>query len=1055
MEKQQSLLRQISPEDWENTPANVKRLVESLLASAALANENPLEFLNASPTETSGQITALQQQVQREQSLNQVFHAIRNSLDLNTIFATATAKTAQILALDCSVMQYLSEQGVWRQVAEFRHHQDPSTIGFEFADAGNPVTARLKQLQIVRVEDTASLDNINREVAQTFPGAWLLIPLVIEGTLWGSLTISTTQHPFIWSDDQVELAQSVANQLELAIEQANLYHQVQMELAERRRVETALRESEARFKNMAANVPGAILRYLLRPDGSDRVLYMSPGCYRLWEVEAQAVVEDATILWQMVHPEDLPAMVESVRESVRTLEPWIWAWQITTPSGQEKWLEATGKPDQQANGDVIWDTLILDISDRKQAEAALQESEQRFRKLFESVPKIAVQGYNCHRQVIYWNDASAQIYGYSKTEAMGQKIEDLIIPPQMRQQVVEDIQNWQTEGRAIPAAELSLKRQDGSPVTVYSSHVMLNNSDGEPEMYCVDIDLSDRKQAEEALRESEARYRLVADNMNDLVCLHDLDGRYLYVSPSCESLLGYRSDELLGQVPYTFFHPDDCDRVYREHLAALSGNPTPTTYRMCQKSGSYIWFEALTKPIVDATGQIIQLQTTSRNVSERMQAQARLEYDALHDALTGLPNRLLLMERLELALNRAERSKEYRFAVIFLDLDRFKIINDSLGHLAGDQLLTSVAEKLRSIVRGTDLTVRLGGDEFVILLEEVAGVYEAVRVTKRIFAQLQTPLIIEGREVYTTASVGIVLGNQNYTQASHLLRDADIAMYRAKTKGTRYEIFNPQMYTKALHRLHLDTDLRRAVERQEFLLHYQPIIALDTGSLVGFEALIRWQHPTEGLKFPGEFIAVAEETGLIVQIDAWALHTACHQLAAWQTAFPDSNLKVSVNLSAPDLRRSDLLQAVDRVLTQTRLNGRCLTLEITERMLIEDVEKTIDLLNQLKERGIHISIDDFGTGYSSLSYLHRLSVDSLKVDRAFVNQMQEGTRNYQIVATIAALSNQLELDAVAEGIETQQQLQQLQQLGYKFGQGYFFSKPLSPQAANALIASSQ
>ncbi|MEI6065358.1 MAG: diguanylate cyclase, partial [Pseudanabaena sp. ELA748] len=444
-------------------------------------------------------------------------------------------------------------------------------------------------------------------------------------------------------------------------------------------------------------------------------------------------------------------------------------------------------------------------------------------------------------------------------------------------------------------------------------------------------DISDRKKAELSLRESEERYRVLAENINDLVCLHHPDGRYLYVSPSCEELLGYRYNEMLGQDPYTYFHPDDRDRIQQEaHTAAISGKSIPITYRMRQKSGNYIWFETLTNPIMDATGQVVQLQTTSRDVSDRIQVQKQLEHDTLHDALTGLPNRNLLMERLELCIHRAKRLDNYHFAVLFLDLDRFKVINDSLGHLAGDKLLMAISRKLQATLREIDLVARLGGDEFVILLDEIKDVQEAIHATQRIFADLKLPLTIEGREVYTTSSIGIVLGTKDYAQASHLLRDADIAMYRAKNSGkARYEIFDTQMHREALIRMHLENDLRQAIDCQEFVLHYQPIVSLDSGYLVGFEALMRWQHPSQGLKYPGEFIAVAEEIGLITSLSSWALRTACQQLAEWQTTFPDlSDLKVCVNLSVKDLRRLDLLAEIDLVLTQTQLDARCLTLEI-------------------------------------------------------------------------------------------------------------------------------
>jgi len=874
-------------------------------------------------------VTVLQEQILREQALNRVFQAIRNSLDLDTIFVTATAETARLLKnLDCFVVQYLPEREIWRQIAEFRHDPNsPSTIGFEIADAGNPFAAQLKQLRRVQVEDASQIaDDINRDIAQIFPGAWLLLPLVVEGKLWGSFTVMARQQPYIWHEQQVQLTQAVAAQLEIAIQQANLYQQVQLELEERRRVELAFQQSESRFQTMADNVPGIIYGYRLRLDGSDQFTYLSSGFRDVYGFDPDRALQDPSVVWNMTHPDDMNRLRDSVAVSYQTMQTWQCQYRVITPSGTLKWMQGISRPTRQPNGDVIWDGLIIDVSDRKQAE--------------------------------------------------------------------------------------------------------------------------------EALRESETRYRLLAENMNDLVCLHDLEGRYLYVSPSCETLLGYRYDEMLGQDPYTLFHPDDRESIFHDaHTAALNGIPKPTTYRIRQKGGNYIWFETLTKPILSADGEVVRLQTTSRDVTDRIQVQNQLEHEALHDALTGLPNRYLLMERLELAINRAKRLENYQFAVLFLDLDRFKVLNDSLGHLAGDQLLMAIAQKLQASLRNIDLVARLGGDEFVILLEEIHHMQEAVRATERIFAALQMPFLIAERDVYTTSSIGIVLGTRDYNQASDLLRDADIAMYRAKNNGrARYEIFDTEMHTQAVARLHLENDLRRAIEHQEFVQHYQPIVALDTSCLVGLEALIRWQHPTQGLKAPGTFIAVAEEIGLITQLDYWALRTACEQLATWQLAYPElSTLKVSVNLSAQDLWRSDLLGEVDRILAQTQLQGTSLALEITESMLIEDVQSTIALLGQLKERGIQISIDDFGTGYSSLSYLHRLPIDYLKVDRSFVNQIQVENRNHQIVETIANLSDQLELDAIAEGIETEIQLERLRQLGYKYGQGYFFSRPLSREAVETLF----
>jgi diguanylate cyclase (GGDEF)-like protein len=442
-------------------------------------------------------------------------------------------------------------------------------------------------------------------------------------------------------------------------------------------------------------------------------------------------------------------------------------------------------------------------------------------------------------------------------------------------------------------------------------------------------------------------------------------------------------------------------------------------------------------------------QQVSMRTAELKVASDMITHNALHDALTDLPNRRLLLQRIELAIQRSHQSNSYDYAILFLDLDQFKVVNDSLGHIIGDQLLISISKKLKAHLENVYLVARFGGDEFVILLEYIANIDQVIEIAESILNGFQIPLILNGGEIFINVSIGIVLGNKNYHQATDLLRDADLAMYKAKAQGRNsYKIFNVKMHDQAIKRLTLETDLRNAIDRQELMVYYQPIIDILNGDrLIGFEALVRWRHPIRGIVSPMDFVPVSEETGLIVALDSWVFHEACQQLVKWQATFPA--LKMSINLSAQNIHNPNLLTDIDRILAKTGLDGKSITLEITENILIADINQTIDLLSQIKVRNIQVSIDDFGTGYSSLNYIHRLPADYLKIDRSFVNQIQEASRNYQIVRTIIGLGNQIGLAIVAEGIETSEQLQILQDLGCQFGQGYLFSQPLSVQDIEA------
>jgi len=555
----------------------------------------------------------------------------------------------------------------------------------------------------------------------------------------------------------------------------------------------------------------------------------------------------------------------------------------------------------------------------------------------------------------------------------------------------------------------------------------------------------EREKAESDLRESENRYSTLANIVPVGIFRTDLQGVCFYVNERWCLMSGLTPEESYGFGWMRVLYSEDSQKLndiwYRSREV---NSPFSLEYRFQQPNGRIIW--VLGQSVIERNeqGEVIGYVGTVTDITERKEAQERFIYNSLHDPLTDLPNRTLLMDRLELALRRSKISENYHYAVLFLDLDRFKVINDSLGHLSGDQLLKKIAQKLKNHLKTVDLIARLGGDEFVILLEDISALDEAIKVAERIIQDTQSPLIINDYEIFISTSVGIVLGTPDYTEASDLLRDADIAMYRAKMDGRgTYRLFDHKMHKQAVNRLILETDLRKALENEEFLLYYQPIMNIVKNQLIGFEALVRWQHPIRGLVPPDQFIPITEETGLIVQLTSWVFYKACQQLANWKAKFPAYfPLKMSINLSAKDLRKANLIEDIDKSIAATGLTGDCITLEITESMLIENIHKTIELLNDLKKRNIHLSIDDFGTGYSSLKYLHLFPANYLKIDRSFVSQMLVGNRNYKIVNTIINLSKQLGLEVVAEGIENNQQLQLLHELGCEFGQGFLFSKAL-------------
>jgi diguanylate cyclase (GGDEF)-like protein/PAS domain S-box-containing protein len=551
-------------------------------------------------------------------------------------------------------------------------------------------------------------------------------------------------------------------------------------------------------------------------------------------------------------------------------------------------------------------------------------------------------------------------------------------------------------------------------------------------------------------------FRVAFDNASIGMALVSETGRWTRVNRSLCDILGYTKEELLARDFQTVLHPDDVDASVARIDQLLKG--TVSTFqietRYLHKSGSVVtasW--SVSKAEVDGNDSV-HLIFQIQDITDRKKAEARLLHDAFHDGLTGLPNRALLIDHLKLTIARTKRNKGQKFAVLFLDLDRFKVVNDSLGHIVGDQLLIGIARRLEFCLREGDTVARVGGDEFTILLEDLTDEAEAGVVAERIQNELRNPFMIGGREVFTTVSIGIAPGSRGYEQPDEILRDADTAMYRAKSQGkARHEVFDEDMHALALNLLQMETDLRRALERKEFIVEYQPIVSLSDFRLCGFEALIRWQHPERGLISPLDFIPVAEECGQILEIGRWVLEQACIEMQRWQQRFPaDHPLYVTVNLSVKQFAQLDLIDQVKESLRISGLDPNCLKLEITESVVMDNIETATAMLFQLRALGVRLSIDDFGTGYSSLSYLHRFPIDTLKIDRSFVTSIVNDKENIEIVRTILMLAENLGMDVVAEGVETQEQMSILRQLFCHSGQGFFFSKAMNVTQVEQMIS---
>lgn len=739
--------------------------------------------------------------------------------------------------------------------------------------------------------------------------------------------------------------------------------------------------------------------------------------------------------------------------------------QVVTRSGQLRWLTDTSVQLPDTAGQPMGSLgMLMDITDRKQVEETLRSSEERYRRAITEAGGVPYEKWYADDTFVFVGEGIESLTGYSQSEFTAELWRNIIEDVTVRGEAAgmtrtEAIQRTRVGEVHQWSADVRIRTRSGETKWVYDSSIQLLDEHGRVSgSLGILQDITERKKWEQSLEESEERYSLAVQGANDGLWDWNLQTDQIYFSERMSSMIGCQMEEL-GDSPQQWLdrvHPDERTQVntlLQRHMDGIDAY-FESEHRLLHHNGDYIWVLIRGVALRDPSGKPYRMAGSMSDITVRKTAENQLLHGAYHDALTGLPNRPHFVQTVARAIARATRRPEYSFAVLFLDLDRFKVVNDSLGHSLGDQLLVQTARRLEICIRPGDMVARIGGDEFTILLDDLADVSDATRVATRIQHEFAKPFELNGQAIYSSTSIGVALNGPQYASPEELLRDADMAMYRAKDAGkARYEVFDSGMHKRAMERLYLETDLRFALEQTSgFHLLYQPLINLASGTLYGVEALVRWRHPKRGLVPPSEFIPLAEETGFIIQLGWWILERACRQARQWQDEFPDQILTMSVNISVIQMRRPEFVKSVEEIVIRHGLRPGSLIFEITESQLMTDAASLLDKLHKLKELGIRIHVDDFGTGYSSLAYLHRFPIDVLKIDRSFINNMGAGDAASEIVPAVISLGHNMSMSIVAEGVETEEQKLMLKSMQCDIVQGYHFSRPVEAIDITSLIS---